>query len=238
MSPEPRAPIPLRDFSRPAAPGLSWLQRAFGVALAGAAGLVIMSLLFVFSLVAFVTGYGTVGTVLLALLLLAALGTAYFGVQTARRSLKTGQQQLQRVQQRVGDAQEQVQQQSARRELVRLWTRYGTRLPPQVRPALRGAITATDEALKAVEGELGRERYEAQQAATRDLPELLDLYSRVGNDSAELAELERSLALIEQRMRQIAAYITAEQQREFAVRREYLNDKYAEDLLDPDRPRP
>ena len=126
-----------------------------------------------------------------------------------------------------------MQHQAARRELARLWNRFGTQLPAEVRPALRAAITATDEALGAVDADMpGRERYEVQQAALQDLPALLELHSRSGGDPAELSRL---LALIENRMRQVTAQAVQEQAHEAAVQREYLNSKYAADLLNPDR---
>ncbi|GHG01031.1 hypothetical protein GCM10017783_11540 [Deinococcus piscis] len=195
-----------------------------------------LSLLFIFAVVAFVTGFWGLGVLLLALLLLAAVGIAYFGLQTARRGVRQGQQQLQRVQGELGQVQEQAQQQAARRELARLWNRFAPQLPAEARPALRATITAADRALNAVDDELpGRERYEVQQAATQDLPALLELHQRSGGNTAELLQ---SLALIEQRMRQIAVQLQEERRREAAAQREYLNSKYAGDLLDSDPHQP
>ena len=234
MAPEPAvsSPSAVPGAGEPPARVPLW-QRLFGLALAGLGGMATLALLLVFAVVAFVTGHAVLGSVLLALLLLAGGGVTYLGVRTARRGVQQGRRQFRRVQEGVGLVQEQVQHQAARRELARLWNRFGTQLPAEVRPALRAAITATDEALGAVDADMpGRERYEVQQAALQDLPALLELHSRSGGDPAELSRL---LALIENRMRQVTAQAVQEQAHEAAVQREYLNSKYAADLLNPDR---
>lgn len=195
-----------------------------------------LSLLFIFAVVSFVTGFWGLGVILLALLLMSATGIAYFGVQTARRGVRQGQQQLARVQGELGQLQDQAQHQAARRELARLWNRVAPQLPAEVRPALRSAITAVDGALSAVDDDVpSRERYEVQQAATQDLPDLLNLHLRSAGDPAELRD---SLALIERRMRHITARLSEERQREAAAQREYLTSKYSDDLLDSEGNRP
>ncbi|MDO4264598.1 MAG: hypothetical protein Q4C67_10415 [Deinococcus sp.] len=234
MVPEPSAsaPPPMAGAGEPPA-RVPLLQRLFGLALAGLGGLATLALLLLFAVVAFLSGHGALGGVLLALLLLAGLGLTYLGVRTARQGVQQGRRQLRRVQEDIGQAQEQVQHQAARRELAALWDRFGTHLPAEVRPALRATITATDAALIAVADDpLGRERYEVQQAATQDLPALLELHRRSDGDAAQLRQ---SLGLIEARMRRIAVQAQEEQEREAAVQREYLNGKYAADLLDSDR---
>ena len=64
----------------------------------------------------------------------------------------------------------------------------------------------------------------------RDLPDLLALYERSGG--ADPKELQRALDLMAQRLERITKQLKDEQQREFQVRREYLEGKYASDLLD------
>lgn len=228
MAPEPQPHLhPNAAGNRSAGPSL--LQRILGLALAGIAGFFTLGLLLIFAVLAFITGHPLIGSLLLGLLLLAGVGVAFFGLRTAQRGLTRGSRDSGEVPQ-ANAAREQVQDESARRELLRLWEKYNHRIPAEARPALRAAIASADEALVAFANEpLSRERYEVQQAATHDLPDLLDVYARSGSDPAALAE---ALGLIDRRLRQLVQQAEAERQREFAARREYISGKYASDPLD------
>lgn len=221
MAPEPPSAVPTA--------GPSLLQRVLGWALAGVAGFFTLGLLLVFAVLAFVLGNHILGSILLLLLLLGGISGAVLGVRTAQRGLQQGRTPPGRVQQQIGAVQEQVRDETTRRDLLRLWEHYSSRIPNEVRPALRSALASADEALQAVDDPLSRERYEVQQAASHDLPELLAAYTRSGGDSAALMH---SLELIDRRLRQLTVQAEQERQREFEVRREYISGKYAADPLD------
>lgn len=102
-------------------------------------------------------------------------------------------------------------------------------LPPGSRAAFEGAVLATRDALRltAADATLGRDAYDARQAAREDLPEVLRVYHAAPRSAAVEQELRAQLGVIEGRMRQVAQARAEVQGRALRAHRRYLEDKYA-----------
>ncbi|UQN07017.1 hypothetical protein [Deinococcus sp. QL22] len=110
-------------------------------------------------------------------------------------------------------------------------------LPAPARAALHATAIATRDALRvtAHDQALGRDTYDAQQAARRDLPDLLSAYRAASPTSAADLELLMQLGHIERRMRSVSTERAGQGQRKLEAHGRYLKDKYSlsEDLKEP-----
>ncbi|MFB9993045.1 hypothetical protein ACFFLM_13810 [Deinococcus oregonensis] len=102
-------------------------------------------------------------------------------------------------------------------------------LPAPARTALHATAIATRDALRvtAHDQALGRDTYDAQQAARRDLPELLSTYRAAPPTAAADLELLMQLGHIERRMRAVATERAGQGQRKLEAHGRYLKDKYS-----------
>ncbi|MFC4637536.1 hypothetical protein [Deinococcus hohokamensis] len=109
-------------------------------------------------------------------------------------------------------------------------------LPPGGRDAFQGAVLATRDALRLTAGDatLGRDAFDARQAAREDLPEVLRVYRAAPRTPEAEQELQEQLGLIERRMRQVIQTRTEAQGRALQANRRYLEDKYAAPEPDPE----
>lgn len=110
-------------------------------------------------------------------------------------------------------------------------------LPAPARAALHATAIATRDALRvtAHDQALGRDTYDAQQAARRDLPDLLSAYRAAPPTSAADLELLMQLGHIERRMRSVSSERAGQGQRKLEAHGRYLKDKYSlsEDTKEP-----
>ncbi|THF71344.1 hypothetical protein E7T06_03105 [Deinococcus sp. Arct2-2] len=110
-------------------------------------------------------------------------------------------------------------------------------LPAPARAALHATAIATRDALRvtAHDQALGRDTYDAQQAARRDLPDLLSTYRAAPPTAAADLELLMQLGHIERRMRAVSTERAGQGQRKLEAHGRYLKDKYSlsEDLKEP-----
>lgn len=183
------------------------------LALTGLAALLLLPLLLVLGIG---TAYGSApaGWLLGAALLLGLLGLLWTGGRAAR---------LLRAPLSVPPAVATPEEGT----LLALLRQHEPALPPAVRPALHATVIATRDALRATAGEttLSRAAFDARQAAREDLPELLAAYRALptpGHEETLLAQLR----LIEQRMAEVRLERGAAQQRALAAHGTYLGDKY------------
>ena len=102
-------------------------------------------------------------------------------------------------------------------------------LPAPARAALHATAIATRDALRvtAHDQALGRDTYDAQQAARRDLPDLLSVYRAAPPTAAADLELLMQLGHIERRMRAVSTERAGQGQRKLEAHGRYLKDKYS-----------
>lgn len=103
-------------------------------------------------------------------------------------------------------------------------------LPAATRSALHATVSATRDALRATAGDvtLGRDAFDARQAAREDLPALLRTYHAAPHTPETDRLFLAQLALIERRMRGIIQARQAQQVRALEAQRRYLESKYGE----------
>ncbi|MFK7601032.1 hypothetical protein ACI3L1_02335 [Deinococcus sp. SM5_A1] len=103
-------------------------------------------------------------------------------------------------------------------------------LPPASRLAFHATVIATRDALRVSAGDpmLNRDAFDVRQAAREDIPELLETYRTVPPTPANEAELQRQLALIEERMSAVIRDRNAQQGRVLKAHGRYLENKYLE----------
>ncbi|MFC4426139.1 hypothetical protein [Deinococcus navajonensis] len=102
-------------------------------------------------------------------------------------------------------------------------------LPPGSREVFQSAVLATRDAMRLTAGDvtLGRDAYDARQAAREDLPEVLRAYRAAPRTAHSDEALLGQLRLIEGRMQQVIETRTAGQVRALKAHGRYLEDKYA-----------
>lgn len=115
--------------------------------------------------------------------------------------------------------------------LLALWRAGERALPAASRTALRDTVLATREALRATadDASLGRDAFDARQAAREDLPDLLRTYRAAPLSAATDDLFLGQLRLIERRMQGIAHDRQAQQTRALEAQRRYLESKYGEE---------
>lgn len=106
--------------------------------------------------------------------------------------------------------------------------RHARALPASDRAVYRRTLAATAQALRVCDGDqtLGRDTFDARQAAREDLPALLGAYRAAPATPDSQREFARQLALIETRMTAIVRGRTAQQARDLQAHGRYLDDKY------------
>jgi hypothetical protein len=186
----------------------------------------------------FLLGIGTasgsdVAGILLALTLAAAAFGAYWTARRARAILHASEETVQPTTVDMAGA-------AAHDEAALLSTlrQHERTLPAPARAALHATAIATRDALRvtAHDQALGRDTYDAQQAARRDLPELLSAYRAAPPTSAADLELLMQLGHIERRMRSVSSERAGQGQRTLEAHGRYLKDKYGlnEERREPD----
>ncbi|WP_034385225.1 hypothetical protein [Deinococcus sp. YIM 77859] len=103
-------------------------------------------------------------------------------------------------------------------------------LPAAGRAALHATVIATRDALRATaeDAALGRDAFDAQQAAREDLPELLRTYRAAPHTPETERLLLGQLTLIERRMKEITRERQERQLRALEAQHRYLESKYGE----------
>ena len=103
-------------------------------------------------------------------------------------------------------------------------------LPAPRRVAYRRTLGSAAAALRACAADttLGRDTFDARQAALEDLPELLRAYRAAPPSPTADREFTRQLTLIEQRMQVIARERAMQQERDLHAYGRYLDDKYSD----------
>ncbi|WP_102125749.1 hypothetical protein [Deinococcus planocerae] len=103
-------------------------------------------------------------------------------------------------------------------------------LPPSTRAALHATVIATRDALRVTSGDLslGRDAFDARQAAREDLPELLRTYRAAPRTPEADRLLLGQLTLIERRMGEVVRERQRAQSRTLDAHRRYLEGKYGE----------
>ncbi|BDP40924.1 hypothetical protein DAETH_08930 [Deinococcus aetherius] len=103
-------------------------------------------------------------------------------------------------------------------------------LPTSTRAALHATVIATRDALRVTAGDLslGRDAFDARQAAREDLPELLRAYHAAPRTPQADDLLLGQLALIERRMSGVVRERQKAQARTLDAHRRYLEGKYGE----------
>lgn len=219
LAPWPRDPwaAPVRPVLPPdlgrRARGLTWL------AVQGVVGLfVVMPLLVVFGLL-LALGWDPAGWLLGLTLLLALLGVVRLVVRGAR--LLSSAAQVPTTPAPLADDEGRLL------ALLRAGERV---LPPPNRAALHATVIATRDALRSTSDDaaLGRDAFDARQAAREDLPELLRTYRAAPRTPETDRLFLGQLALIERRMRGITRERQGQQARALEAQRRYLESKYGE----------
>lgn len=203
----------------------SWVRRLLGLVallILGVLGALLVGPLL------FLLGIGTasgsdVAGVLLALTLAAAAFGAYWTARRARQILHAQGETVQATTLDMAGAA--AHDEAALLSTLRLHERT---LPAPARAALHATAIATRDALRvtAHDQALGRDTYDAQQAARRDLPDLLSAYRAVPPTAAADLELLMQLGHIERRMRSVSSERAGQGQRKLEAHGRYLKDKY------------
>ncbi|MEW6421426.1 MAG: hypothetical protein AB1511_06835 [Deinococcota bacterium] len=122
-------------------------------------------------------------------------------------------------------------------ELLALLRSGERALPASARSALHATVIATRDALRCTAGDaaLGRDAFDARQAAREDLPELLRTYHAAPRTPETDRLFLGQLALIERRMRGITRERQQQQARALEAQRRYLESKYGEREEEPVR---
>ncbi|ANE42957.1 hypothetical protein [Deinococcus puniceus] len=164
-----------------------------------------------------------VAGILLALTLVAAAFGAYWTARRARAILHAPEDTVPPTTLDLAGAA--AHDEAALLATLRLHERT---LPTPARAALHATAIATRDALRvtAHDQALGRDTYDAQQAARRDLPDLLSAYRAAPPTSAADVELLMQLGHIERRMRSVSSDRAGQGQRKLEAHGRYLKDKY------------
>ncbi|MEF2279260.1 hypothetical protein V3W47_13215 [Deinococcus sp. YIM 134068] len=104
-------------------------------------------------------------------------------------------------------------------------------LPVPTRTALRATVLATRDALRLTAGDLslGRDAYDARQAAREDLPDLLRTYRAAPRTPEADRLMLEQLALMERRMGEIVRERQGARTRTLDAQRRYLESKYGKE---------
>jgi hypothetical protein len=104
-------------------------------------------------------------------------------------------------------------------------------LPSSTRDALHTTVIATRDALRLTAGDLslGRDAFDARQAAREDLPELLRTYHAAPRTPEAENLLLGQLALIERRMGEVVRERQGQSVRTLDAQRRYLESKYGKE---------
>lgn len=195
----------------------SRVRRAAGLGVLtviGLLGLSILTLCVVFLGIGLASGSDSAGWVLGLVLLLGVAGATWL-VRRARGLLRPDMA----LETLAGPA-----------ELPTLSTlhRQARVLPAPNRTAYRRTLAATADALRVCDGDqtLGRDTFDARQAAREDLPALMSAYRAAPATPDTQREFTRQLALIETRMHAIVRGRAAQQTRDLHAHGRYLDDKY------------
>ncbi|WP_019011005.1 hypothetical protein [Deinococcus aquatilis] len=177
----------------------------------------------------FLLGVGTasgsdVAGILLAFTLAAAAFGVYWTARRARQILRVPEEAALPVTLDLAGAA--AHDEAALLATLRLHERT---LPAPARAALHATAIATRDALRvtAHDQALGRDTYDAQQAARRDLPDLLSVYRAAPPTAAADLELLMQLGHIERRMRAVSTERAGQGQRKLEAHGRYLKDKYS-----------
>lgn len=165
-----------------------------------------------------------VAGILLAFTLLAAAFGVYWTARRARQILQVPEEAALPVTLDLAGAA--AHDEAALLATLRLHERT---LPAPARAALHATAIATRDALRvtAHDQALGRDTYDAQQAARRDLPDLLSVYRAAPPTAAADLELLMQLGHIERRMRAVSSERAGQGQRKLEAHGRYLKDKYS-----------
>lgn len=218
---DPWVPSPRPALPRPALPpdlgrrakGLGWL------AVQGVLGFVaVLGLLLLFGIL-LALGWDPAGWLIGVTLILAFLGVARTAIH-GRRLLTPAPE--------VPLAQAGPEDDEAR--LLRLLRSGERALPPAARPAFHAAIISTRDALRLTSGDeaLGRDAFDARQAAREDLPELLHTYQAAPRTPDAERLLVSQLDLIGRRMGEVVYERRGQHTRTLEAQRRYLESKYGE----------
>lgn len=218
---DPWVPSPRPALPRPALPpdlgrrarGLGWL------AVQGVLGfVVVLGLLLLFGIL-LALGWDPAGWLIGITLILAFLGVVRTALQ-GRRLLTPAPE--------VPLAQATPEDDEAR--LLRLLRSGERALPPAARPAFHAAIISTRDALRLTSGDgaLGRDAFDARQAAREDLPELLHTYRAAPRTPDAERLLVSQLDLIGRRMGEVVHERRGQHTRTLEAQRRYLESKYGE----------
>ncbi|MBB5233568.1 phage holin family protein [Deinococcus budaensis] len=115
--------------------------------------------------------------------------------------------------------------------LLRLLRSGERALPPAARPAFHAAVISTRDALRLTSGDeaLGRDAFDARQAAREDLPELLHTYRATPRTPEAERLLVSQLDLIGRRMGEVVHERRGQHTRTLEAQRRYLESKYGDE---------
>lgn len=208
----PRPALP-PDLGR-RAKGLSWL------AVQGFFGFIVVTTLLALFIILLALGWPPAGWLIGLTLLLALLGAVRATVQGRRLLAPAPEAPL--AQAGPGDDEA---------RLLRLLRSGERALPPAARPAFHAAVISTRDALRLTSGDeaLGRDAFDARQAAREDLPELLHTYQAAPRTPDAERLLVSQLDLIGRRMGEVVHERRGQHTRTLEAQKRYLESKYGDE---------
>lgn len=192
-------------------------RRAAGLGVLGLIGLLgasILSISAIFLGMGAASGSDVAGWMLGLVLLLGALGAVWL-VRRARLLLRPAGEDTPAMP-------------GAGRVSLAALNRQARALPAPGRAAFRRTLAATEGALRACAADttLGRDTFDARQAAREDLPTLLAAYRAAPPTPDAQREFARQLSVIETRMHAIVRGRAAQQALDLHAHGRYVDDKY------------